>query len=90
MTQTQNHKKLAYRLIGSDPMQRPHLVVPATIKAAVSAAASQHFANKRSRGRRRGTAPGPRGRGHGRIIDGGFGDAAPGCHGHGMVGVTWG
>ncbi|MGJ5075088.1 hypothetical protein [Bradyrhizobium oligotrophicum] len=90
MTQTQNHKKLAYLLIGSDPMQCRHLMVPATMKAAVTAAASQQFAGGRLRGRRREMAPGPRRRDHDRIIDGGFGRAVPGCHGRGTVAAALG
>jgi hypothetical protein len=90
LTQTQNHKKLACRLIGVDPMKRSRRVLLTMMGTAAIAAVSTGFTNKRSCGPGRESVPGPHGRRHCRVVHGGFGHAVHRFHGHGMHGHAGG
>ncbi|MGJ5026170.1 hypothetical protein ACQR1I_04950 [Bradyrhizobium sp. HKCCYLS2038] len=82
LTQTNDHKKLARRLIGMHPMKRPRPMVRTSIEAAANAAVSTRFLRKPSSGPGHDQAPGLRDL-HCRVVDGGSGHAVRRVHGHG-------
>jgi hypothetical protein len=83
LTQTLNHKKIDFELLGTKPMKRSRRVVLTMMGSAAVGAVSMGFARRRPCGPGLEAVPGPNDVRYCRAIHGGFGGAMHHVHGHG-------